>query len=119
MNRQDEHKKVSFSISKQGDSTTDFSYIPPVWKHADACPTPEVQPSKKIGKNLRPISLTPVLSKGVESFACKWMKDLRHNIDPSQFVSVAKRSTVHTLVQFDHQWFQQLDSPGKGIRCFS
>ena len=42
--------------------------LPPSWKSADIVPIPKQKPIKDVNKHLRPISLTPVLSKVAEKF---------------------------------------------------
>ena len=42
--------------------------IPTLWKSADVIPAPKISNPKSVDSDLRPISLTPVLSKLLESF---------------------------------------------------
>ena len=42
--------------------------LPPTWKAADVVPIPKQKPVKEVNKHLRPISLTPILSKVAEEF---------------------------------------------------
>ena len=42
--------------------------LPPSWKSADIVPIPKQKPIKDVKKHLRPISLTPLLSKVAEEF---------------------------------------------------
>ena len=42
--------------------------LPLAWKMADVVPIPKVKPVEDISKHLRPISLTPTLSKVAEDF---------------------------------------------------
>ena len=42
------------------------SRLPPSWKEADVVPVPKQRPINDINKHLRPISLTPILSKLAE-----------------------------------------------------
>ena len=42
--------------------------LPPSWKSADIVPIPKQKPIRDVNKHLRPISLTPVLSKVAEKF---------------------------------------------------
>ncbi len=41
-------------------------YTPEIWRSADICPLPKVKPIANIRKDLRPISLTPILAKLLE-----------------------------------------------------
>ena len=42
--------------------------LPPLWKEADVGPVPKQRPVQDINKHLRPISLTPILSKIAEEY---------------------------------------------------
>ena len=50
------------------------SYVPPSWKQAEILPIPKVSQVTSLAKHLRPIALTPVLSKVLESFVVSWMR---------------------------------------------
>ena len=74
-----------------------------VWKSADVSPLPKVTSALEVRKDLRPISLTPLFSKGIESHVVKWLWDIIFDkIDPKQFGSVKGSSTVHALVELLH-----------------
>ncbi len=63
------------------------SYVPRLWKYADICLLPKVQPPMRVEKDLCPISLTPVLSKGMEWYAFT-MDVIEDLIDTHQYGSV-------------------------------
>jgi hypothetical protein len=85
--------------------------LPSMWKSAISCTIPKVTPPKKIEKDLRPISLTCVLSKELESYVVKWLWDIvLPRMDPYQFGAMSKCSTVHALVELCHDWFQGTDN---------
>ena len=44
------------------------SKLPSSWKSADIVPVPKQKPAKNVNKDLRPISLIPILSKVAEEF---------------------------------------------------
>ena len=69
---------------------------------------------------LRPISLTPCLSKILEDFVVKWlMFDIRHMIDPKQFGSLKGSSTTFCLIDMVDNWLKSLDNPSHYLRvCF-
>jgi hypothetical protein len=91
------------------------NYIPTVWKSANTCPLPKVSPPLNIRKDLRPISLTPVLSKGLEWHAREWfLKIFKPQIDVHQYGSQSECSTVIALVQLIHNWLLKLET-GKYI----
>ena len=57
-----------------------------VWKSADIIPLPKVANPDCIKKDIRPISLTPVLSKILERFVCDTLwKDMEPTVDRHQF----------------------------------
>ena len=73
-----------------------------------------MNPPTLLEKHIRPISLTPVLAKVMESFTCKWVMDhISNDLDPPQYGSVKNSSTVHAFVELIHHWQQGLDEPGK------
>ena len=88
-------------------------WIPDIWKAADIVPLPKVNPPTKLDTDLRPISLTSVLSKCLEKFISSWIMDTaREQIDIHQYGSMQGSSTVHALVNMIHRWQEALDSPG-------
>jgi len=48
-------------------------YIPEVWKSSDVAPIPKNIPLRSLDKDLRPISLSPVLSKVAEKHIKSWI----------------------------------------------
>ena len=50
------------------------STVPTIWKSADIVPLPKTRPPRIVEKDLRPISLTPVLAKILEGFVCGWLE---------------------------------------------
>ena len=68
--------------------------IPTLWKSADICHVPKISPPQVIESDLRPISLTPVLSKVMEDFVYKWLLQyVTPNINLSQFGALKGTST--------------------------
>ena len=91
------------------------SYIPPIWKSANTCPLPKTSPPLNLKKDLRPISLTPVLSKGIEFYARNWFMNIfKPHIDEYQYGSQSQCSTILALTQLVHSWLLNLDT-GKNI----
>ena len=75
------------------------AYVPPLWKSANICPLPKKNPPKLIEKDIRPISLTPLLAKELERFVAKWLREeIGDNVDPLQFGNRRQVSTTHMLV---------------------
>jgi len=85
--------------------------FPSAWKMANVVPVPKVTPPKSIESDLRPISLTPTLSKIFESFVGNWiLTEIETKIDPRQYGALKGKSTTHELVDLLHHWHQALDS---------
>ena len=93
--------------------------IPSLWKCADVIPVPKVPKPKSVDSDLRPISLTPVLSKVLEHFVSRWLLQvIEPYIDILQFGNTRNCSTTHALIHLIHNWLAALDSPqGKSIRA--
>ena len=93
------------------------AHVPEAWKRADIAPIPKTTPPANIEKDIRPISLTPTLSKGIEAHARNWTGlSLTPSLDPFQFGSRSKFSTTTALTQLIHAWLLELDKPGTVIR---
>ena len=72
---------------------------------------------RQLIKNLRPISLSPVLSKCLDKFMCMWIMDnTMDQIDPQQYGSIKGTSTVHSLVELVHKWKSVVETPGTIVR---
>ena len=93
--------------------------LPEIWKSAITCPIPKVNPPKSIEKDLRPISLTCILSKELETYPVDWLwKIVLPHIDQYQFGAMKKVSTVHALVEICHDWFKGTDDVTSKDRNF-
>ena len=85
--------------------------VPSLWKRANVVPIPKSRPPKSIYDDLRPISLTPTLSKILESLVGRWiMSKVINKLDARQFGALRGRSTTHALIGITHMWHQALDS---------
>ena len=64
--------------------------LPQSWKEADIASVPKQIPADDVNKHLRPISLTPVLSKLTEDFVVdRYVKPaVLAKVDPRQFGTV-------------------------------
>ena len=69
-------------------------------------------------KHLRPISLTPAISKVAEDFVV-----LRYVgpavlqiIDPNQYGGIPRSSTLYALISMVHNWSQATDATGAAVR---
>ena len=85
--------------------------LPSSWKEADFVPVPKQRPVQDINKHLRPISLTPILSKIAEEYVVDtYVKPaVLSKIDPQQFGTVPKSSTTHALISMIHSWAKSTD----------
>jgi hypothetical protein len=64
-----------------------------------------------------PISLTPIISKNLESFPNKWLlNSVSDKIDTLQFGSLKGSSINMALVYLLHKWYEAVDEPGNTIR---
>ncbi|KAI8519243.1 hypothetical protein Bbelb_025000 [Branchiostoma belcheri] len=71
--------------------------VPRQWKEGNVVPLPKSSPPNI--DELRPISLTPMLSKLCERFVTNWIvQDISPGLDPRQFGARKRRSTTHALV---------------------
>ena len=91
--------------------------IPDLWKTAIIVPVPKKHPPRHIEKDLRPISLTPIVSKVFESLVLRWVdKFIQPHLDCRQFGSLAGTCTTDALVEMVHQWYEATDSLGTCAR---
>ena len=92
--------------------------LPATWKAADVVPIPKQKPVKEVNKGLRPISLTPILSKVAEEFVV--LKHLQpailKKIGDNQFGAIPKSSTMHALISMVHSWAKHTDRNGSTVR---
>ena len=84
--------------------------VPTAWKRANIIAIPKTKPPKSVEHDLRPISLTPTVSKVLESFVGRWMLEaIGDRFDKKQFGAIRGRSTSHALVDILHNWHRALD----------
>ena len=86
------------------------SQVPLQWKAADIIPIPKVHPVADINSDLRPIALTPTLSKVLESFSVEWILDcIYQKLDPKQFGAIPGSSSVDALISLPHFLYADTD----------
>ena len=80
--------------------------LPTSWKKADITALPKTSPVSDANKHLRPISLTPILSKVGEEFVVDgYVKPaVLAKIDRNQYGTVPNSSTAHALISMLHNW---------------
>ena len=80
-------------------------------------PTPKKKPPRSIEKDIRPISLTPIVSKIFESIVMNWVDHiLEDKIDDKQFGGGIGTSTTDALVEMIHHWCEATDRYGTYVR---
>ena len=84
------------------------SYVPPSWKQAEILPIPKVPQVTSLAKHLRPIALTPVLSKVLESFVVSWMREATEHSE-TQYGGIKDSSTTLALITMLHHVLQRLE----------
>ena len=93
-------------------------HLPQSWKEADIIPVPKQKPIKDINKHLRPISLTPIISKVAEEYvveSCVKPAVLKR-IDSNQSGTIPNSSTTHALISMLHTWNKHTDGNGSTVR---
>jgi hypothetical protein len=84
--------------------------VPAVWKQANIIAVPKTKPAKSVDQDLRPISLTPTISKILESLIGRWMLNaIGDKFDNNQFGAIRGRSTSHALVDIVNSWHKALN----------
>ncbi len=91
--------------------------LPSISKLANVSPLPKVKMAQDLKKELRPISLTPNISKVAEHFVVKdYVKPaVLKKIDPNQYGAIPKSSTIFALLSMVHNWTSGLDGIGSTI----
>ena len=92
--------------------------LPASWKLADVVPLPKQKPVEVASKHLRPISLTPAISKVAEDFVVsKYVGPaVLKIIDPNQYGGIPRSSTLFALISMVHNWSQATDATGAAVR---
>ena len=92
--------------------------LPQSWKDANITPVPKQNPIYDVNKHLRPISLTPVLSKVAEDFVVEsFLKPVvLAKVDVRQFGTVPGSSTTQALISMVHSWLSATDGNGATVR---
>ena len=92
--------------------------LPSIWKFANASLLPKVKMVQDLKNELRPISLTPNISKVAEHFVVKdYVKPaVLKKIDPNQYGAIPKSSTIFALFSMVHNWTSGLDGTGSTTR---
>ena len=92
--------------------------LPSPSKLADVFPLPKQKPVEDLSKQLRPISLTPAISKLAEGFVvsthvCPAVLKI---MDHDQCDGIPKSSTLFALISMFHHWLQATDDTSAAAR---
>ena len=91
--------------------------LPVSWKTGHITPLPKVPIPSDVRKHIRPITLTPQLSKCLEWFPKKYIMDtITDLIGEQQYGCLPGKSTSMALADLLHNWITSLETPGKAIR---
>jgi len=86
-------------------------HVPNVRKMANVLPLVKVHSPMSVDSDLRPISLTPTISKHLEAIVCGWiLETVADKLEAKQFGRLKGRSTTHALVDMIHHWHAAVNS---------
>lgn len=109
--------ELSSPVAEIFNSSIRETYVPDLLKEAEVISIPKNNVIKDVEHDLRPISLTPILSKTIERFVSNWiMAQINHLIDRRQFGALRGRSTTHALVSLFHHLYSLSEQPDKCVR---
>ena len=109
---------LAVPVARILDSSYKEQRLPCVWKLSDVSPLPKKKPVKEIKKDLRPISLTPCMSKIAEGYVVDdFIKPaVLQFLDDRQFGAVPKSSTTLPLLEMLDSWTKATDGNGSTVR---
>ena len=92
--------------------------LPLAWKEADIVAVPKQRPIQDVNKHVRPISLTPVLSKIDEDYVVHDFVrfPVLKKIDKKQYGTIPKSCTTRALVSMIHNWHVSSHGNAAAIR---
>ena len=95
--------------------------LPAIWKMANVPPLPKEKPALDLKNDLRPISLTPCVSKVAEEFVVEdvvkpAVLDMIHG---NQYGAIPKSSTTMALISMLYAWSLGTDGNGATVRTMS
>ncbi|XP_068691215.1 uncharacterized protein [Montipora foliosa] len=105
-------------ITKMLNASFKEQRLPSISKHADVTPLPKQRPVRELKKDLRPISLTPCLSKIAEEFVVglHGTPAVLQILDECQYGAVPKSSTTLILLDMLNNWAMATDRNGATVR---
>ena len=91
--------------------------IPDTRKSANVIPVPKVNPPNTIEKDVRPIYLTPIASKTLESIILNMVNEkTEENINRNKFGGMGGASTTNALVEMIRRWSETTDKLNHYVR---
>ena len=110
---------MSFPISRIINLSLNEQSLPKIWKFADVSPLPKVKPVEHLKRQLKPISLTPCVSKVAEECVIlDYVKPAVLDVlDLSQYGAVPSSSTTQALIHMLHNWSKETDGNGATVRA--
>ncbi|XP_022808857.1 uncharacterized protein LOC111345832 [Stylophora pistillata] len=110
---------IEYSKDFHGDFGMKEAMLPSSWKDADIDPVPNEKPIRDVNKHLRPISLTPVLSKLAEGYVVeRYVKPaVLARVDANQFGTVPGSNTTIALISMLHSWLCDTDGNGATVQA--
>ena len=102
---------IAFPVCRILNASFKEPRLPCSWKLADVTPLPKKKPVQILKKDLRPISLTPCVSKVAEEFVVRdyIMPAVLNNLDMNQYGAVPKSSTTFALLDMLRDWSEGTD----------
>ena len=93
--------------------------LPQSWKYAYIVPIPKQVPVYDVNRHLRPISLTPALSKVAEEFVVEQhvKPAVPAKVDPKQFGTIPGSNTTEALFSVMHAWNSATDGNRATVRA--
>ena len=110
---------VAFPVKTILNASFSEHRLPSSWKYADVTPFLKKTPVQNLKKDLRPISLTPCLSKVAEDVvvADHLKPAVMKVLDSNQYGAVPKPSTTIALLSVIHEWITGTDGNGSVVRA--
>ena len=112
---------LAISLCKIINSSLVEKQLPCIWKCANVTPIPKNRSITDVNNDLRPISLTPTVSKIAEDYV------VNEHVKPAvlqymgcnQYGRIPNSSTTHALVNLVHNWSQATDGTGADVRVIA
>ena len=84
--------------------------LPDIWISANVVPLPKESPPKSIESDLRPVSLTAILMKELETFIFQWLWEIvGPQMKADQFGNIKRSSTTMALIEMFDNWAKTTD----------